>query len=246
MAVSFLPFRFPGLDSVGCLFQMRGGHTGDIVSDGTVAFKEGLDRAGVTATRKALLAETGASAFGEMRQVHGDRLVFDPDPVAPDEEPVIEADGLATDRPGLALLIRTADCQPVLLAHRTGRCIAALHVGWRGDRQLFPYTAVRRFCEHYDVRPADCYAVRGPSLGPARSQFIHYAVEWGEYFSKYLNFADSTMDLWSMTRDQLQEAGVPGRHIFSLDICTASTDAFFSWRRDRTPGRQAAIIWRKP
>jgi copper oxidase (laccase) domain-containing protein len=51
------------------------------------------------------------------------------------------------------------------------------------------------------------------------------------------------MDLWSLTRDQLTAAGVPAAHIFSIDICTASSPQFFSYRRDKVTGRQAGIIW---
>ena len=146
---------------------------------------------------------------------------------------------------GLALMVKTADCQPLLLAHKSGKYIAALHVGWRGNRQLFPFTGVRSFCQTYNIKPCDCVAVRGPSLGPARARFTHFGVEWGGYFAKYLDLATSTMDLWGMTRDQLVQAGIPERNIYGIDICTASNAAsFFSYREDRNCGRQAALIWR--
>jgi copper oxidase (laccase) domain-containing protein len=51
------------------------------------------------------------------------------------------------------------------------------------------------------------------------------------------------MDLWALTRDQLAAAGVRPGNIFALDICTASSPQFFSYRRDRITGRQAGIIW---
>ncbi|MDO5536562.1 MAG: polyphenol oxidase family protein [Desulfovibrionaceae bacterium] len=253
MAVSVLPFAFPGIDNVGCLFQMRAPASSSstqacnpALAGGTIVYTDGIADAEVLANRRALLAASGAAAFCEARQVHGDHMLFDPEPAALERAKLAEADGLATSRAGVALMIKTADCQPVLLAHRSGRYVAGLHVGWRGDRQLFPYTGVRRFCEHYNIRPEDCMAVRGPSLGPTRAEFIHYAAEWGGYFYKYLDLARSTMDLWSMTRDQLREAGIPARHIYGLDWCTASNpDQFFSYRRDHGCGRQAALVWIK-
>lgn len=42
------------------------------------------------------------------------------------------ADGMATDRPGVALAILTADCAPVLLADAGAGVIGACHAGWRG------------------------------------------------------------------------------------------------------------------
>ncbi len=214
------------------------------LAGGTIGYSDALSDAVVAGNRSELLRRAGVPAFAEARQVHGDAIICEPEPSAIEKGPRAEADGLATSRPGLALMIKTADCQPILLAHRSGRYVCALHVGWRGDRQLFPFTGVRRFCAHYGIRPEDCMAVRGPSLGPARAEFIHYAAEWGGYFYKYLDLAHSTMDLWSMTRDQLRQAGIPDRSIFGVDICTASNpDLFFSYRVDHGCGRQASLVW---
>jgi copper oxidase (laccase) domain-containing protein len=52
------------------------------------------------------------------------------------------------------------------------------------------------------------------------------------------------MDLWRLTRSQLEEAGMNPERIFSLDLCTASLPQFFSHRRDKPTGRQANLIWR--
>ncbi|HEX4158701.1 MAG TPA: peptidoglycan editing factor PgeF [Rhizomicrobium sp.] len=43
-----------------------------------------------------------------------------------------KADAMATDVPGIALGILTADCAPVLLADADARVIGAAHAGWRG------------------------------------------------------------------------------------------------------------------
>lgn len=252
MAVRALRFQFPGIDNVRCLFQMRGpkastpeGGDGTRDLSGTFVFRDDVDSALVTANRRALLDLAGVHAFGEVHQVHGDRVVFEPDPARVDAPATEDADGLATSRVGFALAIKTADCQPVLLAHKSGKYVAGLHVGWRGNRQLFPYTGVRAFCRHYGVRPEDCCAVRGPSLGPTAARFTHFAAEWGAYFEKYLDLTHQTMDLWTMTADQLHMAGIPYRQIHSLDLCTVTNNEdFFSYRADRECGRQAALIWR--
>ncbi len=44
----------------------------------------------------------------------------------------IRADALVTDRPGIALAVLTADCQPILLADTDAGVIGAVHAGWRG------------------------------------------------------------------------------------------------------------------
>lgn len=43
-----------------------------------------------------------------------------------------KADAIVTDDPGRVLVIRVADCAPVLLASRDGKVVGAAHAGWRG------------------------------------------------------------------------------------------------------------------
>ena len=44
----------------------------------------------------------------------------------------IEADGAVTDKKGIILCIKTADCAPVLLADYKHGIVGAAHAGWRG------------------------------------------------------------------------------------------------------------------
>ena len=220
---------------------------------GNISFNAGDDPAATCEARAALLSALrgrGLNTWAEVRQVHGDALADDPEAPPPNALPGFrmedapEADGMLTSTPGLGLLIKTADCQPVLLAHKSGRHVAALHVGWRGNRCDFPASGVRRFCALRGLDPADIFAVRGPSLGPSRAQFVNFATEWGDRFRPWLDEETLHMDLWSLTRSQLESAGVPARQIFGLDICTnLNADHYFSHRHDPASGRQASLVW---
>lgn len=246
MSITFIPFRFPGLEQVGCAFQVRSNAAGPY-DGGNISFSVGDAVEDVLANRQALLGGLrpyGLEAWAELNQVHGDVLYFEPDVVDCESQPVVDGDGMATSLPGLGLFIKTADCQPILLAHTSGRHIAALHVGWRGNRCHFPISAVACFCERYKLDPVDLLAVRGPSLGPARAEFINFSSEWSEDFRPWFDTATQTMDLWDLTRYQLRTAGLPDRQIFGLDICTGTNnDLLFSYRQARQTGRQASLIW---
>jgi copper oxidase (laccase) domain-containing protein len=51
------------------------------------------------------------------------------------------------------------------------------------------------------------------------------------------------LDLWSATRDQLEECGVRPDQIFVAQLCSASHGAFCCYRRDGArAGRIAAAI----
>lgn len=65
-----------------------------------------------------------------MQQVHGWAVHhLRPASAATD---VIQADACISTHPGVACTIMVADCLPILLAHRSGLCVAAAHAGWRG------------------------------------------------------------------------------------------------------------------
>lgn len=240
----FIAFRFPGVPKVRCAFSGRApGPHPDGFRGGNVSYNVGDDPALVRAERAALMHALGVDNWHALRQVHGTDIHFEPAWSRHLEESVEQGDGLATSRPGQVLAVKSADCQPILLAHRHGTFVAALHAGWRGNLQEFPILGVQAVCERYGARPEDLFAVRGPSLGPAAAQFVNFELEWPERFAPWFDPATRTMDLWRLTRDQLAAAGVPRSQIFGLDLCTFSLPGFYSYRRDKKSGRQAGIIW---
>ena len=248
MSVSYIPFVFPGVPQVRCAFQTRaGGVSLGEFGGGNIAFTVQDNPEHVIANRRSMLEDLrpqGMPAWAELMQVHGDGFVFEPEPVACETPVTAEGDGMATARPGLGLLIKTADCQPILIAHKSGAYIAAMHAGWRGNRCDFPITGVARFCERYGLEPRDLLAVRGPSLGPGKAEFVNFDKEWGAPYLPWFDASSKTMDLWGLTRHQLERAGLLPRNIYGLDICTASNnEQFFSYRCARRSGRQASLVW---
>lgn len=116
-------------------------------------------------------SEAGFAAFAAskgmtpvvMRQVHGDAVVrLDGPPAAKPE-----GDALMTNVPGLLLVIRTADCLPVLLVDAERGAVAAVHCGWRGTQKRILEKAVRAMGEAYGSKPADMTAALGPCIGAA-------------------------------------------------------------------------------
>jgi len=253
-----LPFAFPGIPSVRCLFTTAHANNLSGVAETTV---DGLHC--VVRRKQFLCRAFGLRQWAELNQVHKDDFVGVPlthAPVGaaensalkaedgsmaepPEFAPHASADGQHTAGRRVALVIKTADCQPILLAHRGGGAVAAIHAGWRGNAMNFPGTAVAAFCAEYGFSPQDVLAVRGPSLGPGAAEFVNFDREWPQEFAPWFDRRTQCVNLWELTKYQLQSAGLPSENIFSLDLCTHSLPGlFFSHRRKHT-GRQAAIIW---
>ncbi|HET7765604.1 MAG TPA: peptidoglycan editing factor PgeF [Burkholderiales bacterium] len=174
-----------------------------------------------------------------MRQVHGS-AVIDADRVTPDTE----ADAAVTRRAGAVCAVMTADCLPILLSDRAGGVVGVAHAGWRGLADGVVESAVRAM----DTLPRDLIAYIGPGIGPHRYE-VGEDVR-GAFLAKdpaadvaFVARGDGKYlaDLYALARSRLAAAGVPAT--YGGGSCTASDERFFSFRRDRTTGRMAGLIW---
>lgn len=232
--------RWPAPANVRALITTRAGG----VSQGSFAsfnlgLRTGDDPQSVSANRTQLEALLPQPPRW-LRQVHG-ATVVEGDFL----EDVPEADACVARRPGTVCGVLVADCIPVLLADRAGTTVAVAHAGWRGLAAGVVENAVGRMA----VGPQNLVAYLGPGIGPtafevgpdvrdafaardARSQAAfapHAAGKW-------------LADLFLLARQSLQRAGVEDIH--GGGLCTHSEPGrFFSYRRDGTTGRMAAVIW---
>ncbi|HOG17798.1 MAG: Laccase domain protein YfiH [Syntrophaceae bacterium PtaU1.Bin231] len=187
------------------------------------------------------------SRFVLARQVHGNKvLVVDGDARVAAAGENGEFDALITDRPGLALAIRTADCVPVFLLDPCRRVIGVAHAGWRGTVANIVGAVVDRMKRRYGSRPGDLLAAVGPSIGACCYRVdrpVYEAVHSERHRSAWFrkNGAGNWLfDLPLANRMQLVEAGVPEEGIVTAETCTGCrADLFFSHRRDGADtGRQ--------
>lgn len=228
----------------------------------------GDDAAAVCANR-ARLARLLPAAPRWLRQVHGVRVVDADDaslwPASPsalaleptrtndpraDALPEADAAVARTARTVCAVLV--ADCMPVLLCSRDASVVAVAHAGWRGlsGGVLEATIAAMR------VDPAGVLAYLGPAIGPSAFEVgadvldafdVQRDADARRCFAAAAPSAPGSApkwrgDLFALARLRLRRIGVACVH--GGNDCTVSQPArFFSHRRDRTSGRQAALIW---
>ena len=97
-------------------------------------------------------------------QVHGATVVKVTEPSGPLTTQG-EADAMWTDRPGVLLGVRVADCVPVLLAGPGG--VAVAHAGWRGVASGVVQAAIDALCDGVDCSPGEVCAAVGPHISGA-------------------------------------------------------------------------------
>ena len=180
-----------------------------------------------------------------LRQVHGAR-VTEARQAAAEEE----ADACVARTPGEVCVVLVADCLPVLLCDRAGSVVAAAHAGWRG----LSHGVLESTVAAMDPAGTDLLAWLGPAIGPDAFEVgrdvldAFTAVDAGAAacFRSRPPRPDGApkwfADLYALARRRLAAAGVHA--VFGGGLCTSS-DArrFFSHRRDRRTGRQAALVW---
>jgi len=196
------------------------------------------DRANVVENRRRVLeklADGNAARLVTLYQIHSPHAVAVTTPWEIGEQP--QADAMATNVPGIALGILTADCAPVLLADHDARVIGAAHAGWKGAAGGVIANVVKAM-EKLGASVARIRAAIGPAISQTnyevgaefRTRFMEMDSGFAHFFVPGARADHWQFDLEGFVADRLAAAGV--RDVERLSVCTyARPDDFFSFRR---------------
>lgn len=154
----------------------------------------------------------------------------------------LAADAAFTRKPGVVCTVGAADCMPVLLTDEAGTVVAAAHAGWRGLSAGVIEAALLAM----KVPSDKVLAWLGPAIGPGayevgRDVRVAFASH-GKAFSAPTRPGHWLLDLYAVARERLKRAGVD--KVYGGGFCTYSDPVrFYSYRRDKTKERMAALIW---
>jgi hypothetical protein len=180
-------------------------------------------------------------------QVHSRRVVqvglADGGSVIPD------ADALVSNEPGVVILMRFADCTPVLLYDATHRAIALAHAGWRGMVAGVVPATIQAMAQAFGTHPSDLWAGVGPAICmhhyPVGEEVIDAVREVMPTSASVMEQRDGQwhLDLPGAVAVQLREMGVG--YLDLSEMCTAChTDEWYSHRAAHGhTGRFGALIW---
>lgn len=187
----------------------------------------------VAQTLRRVVESAGARprAVVGLEQVHGAVVSIVTDPV---DAVLAGCDGAVSDRPAVALTVRSADCLPILAYDPVHRAVGVAHAGWRGVKGRIPAQLVAALQQAFQSRPGDLQIAMGPAIGPCC-----YAVgpEFAQWCPEYLihRAGGSYLDLGAVAGAQLTAAGIPPDRVLHAPCCTACTPVFcHSYRRDGT------------
>jgi len=244
-----LYYQFPTLFHHGGLihgvFTRQGGLSHPPYESLNVSYVTGDDPAFVRRNLEIVKKAMGAHCLIFMNQVHGkDILAFHQDSGAHIKNS-INADAAITNMTHLALMVKQADCQAVILFDPQKRVVSNVHCGWRGQTQNILGSAVRKMRSDFGCRASDMMAAIGPSLGPCCAEFTSHMEIFPEKFRQFM-IRDNFFNLWEISRWQLLDAGIKEANIEVAGICTrCKTDLFYSYRAEGVTGRFGTVVMLK-
>lgn len=184
----------------------------------------------------ALLLDAFApgAVLADMEQVHGHTVV---EAGGPREQ----CDALVTDRPDVVLMVRVADCVPVLLADPDAGVLGAAHAGRQGLLEGVVEACVDRMRA---LGAARVQAWVGPHICGSCYEVpeaLQQEVARREPASlSTTSWGTPALDIGAGVRAQLARAGVT---VSDVSRCTRESPDLYSHRRDGAgAGRQAGVI----
>lgn len=233
-------------------FGRRGGVSTGIFASLNCGPGSGDERGAVIENRRRAVEQLQpGTQLLTLYQVHSPKPVIVTGPWEIGAAP--QADALATDRPGLALGILTADCAPVLLADAEAKVIAAAHAGWKGalsgviEAAIAAMKSLGARRERIAAAIGPCISQANYEVGPEfESRFRDADPGHARFFEPSTKPGHWRFDLPGFAAARLDAAGIA--NVETLSVCTYAREGdFFSFRRathrgETDYGRQLSAI----
>lgn len=151
-----------------------------------------------------------------------------------------DCDGVITREPNTALIVITADCQPIIFVDKKNRLIGISHQGWRGSIKKLPQKMIQKM-KDFGSLEKDIIVAQGPSIGPCcyevnDDRYYSFLEEFDGYSDKifFLSKGKRYLNLSYLNYLQLLEMGLKKENIEFFPFCTScQKNIFYSFRREK-------------
>ena len=186
---------------------------------------------------------TGSLSFpfiASLKQIHSTRVVVFDGLVKAEVLSQGEGDAMVTNQPQFLLVVRTADCVPVLLVNQKAGIIGAIHAGWRGAVGGIVSKTIQTCVEQFGSDVADMHLAIGPSIGPCCYEVDAQVIDplqtgypdWQGVLQETTE-GKGMLDLKKLIWHQVLASGIPEHQVERIEECThCRDDLFYSYRRE--------------
>jgi len=159
------------------------------------------------------------------------------------------ADAVITDRKGIFIGIKTADCLPVLIFDPEHHAAGALHAGWRGTANGILRKTIQKMKEFFSSDAGDLLIAMGPSIKGCCYEVgedVIEAIKKENPIEDYILRINGRkhLDLSLANLFQALASGVKRENIWISQDCTyCNSNEYASYRfHGKKAGRQYAVI----
>ena len=171
------------------------------------------------------LEETKGFEVASMEQSHSDVFLEVAKPG------VYQADALITKKKNLMLVVKTADCMPVLITD--GEKVGVVHIGWKGLENKIFYKIISKFDK----------SKLKVSIGPHAQKCCYEVKEDLELkFSEHCLKEENKIYL-DLTKEIKEYCETNSIELEMIVECTIENKKYNSYRRDKTNKRQLSSTW---
>lgn len=202
-----------------------------------------------------LFTELGMAGLAPflVKQIHSGIVMEITEQSTPQTTNSIQADAMITAIPNRALIIRTADCLPVIAISSNPKAVGIAHAGWRGICAGVLQNMLKVMRDAYNIESTSLQIIFGPAIRQVSYQVGEEVIE--AYLKAYPDdhscyHADSVagkyrFSLQKAAIHQLTLVGVRTDNIHDLEIDTAKhVELCYSYRREgQNAGRMLSMVW---
>jgi polyphenol oxidase len=164
----------------------------------------------------------------QMKQVHGNSVHI----VNENTPNFVEADAICTNSTKVALSVRFADCQNLVLYDPVHHCVAVIHAGYKGLIAKVITQCIGTMCTKYGSQPQDVIVYSTASLQSECAEFTDPILELPGIDSKF--FSGRYANLVAIANDELIQNGVLPQNIALSTECTkCNTHQWYSYRGEQ-------------
>ncbi|MDP2630056.1 MAG: peptidoglycan editing factor PgeF [Candidatus Uhrbacteria bacterium] len=156
-----------------------------------------------------------------------------------------DTDALVTNLNNICLTITIADCVPIFFIDKKHGAIGIAHAGWKGVLKKIAFEVIETMTQAYSSNPADIEIQIGPHiLGCHFEVQADVAKQFSKYSDLILNREGKKfVNLQSVIKQQLIEAGVNPENIHLTKECTFCNQDYFSYRRDKPEDVKSQVAY---
>ncbi|OSS41973.1 hypothetical protein DESAMIL20_1526 [Desulfurella amilsii] len=227
--------RFRQFDARCVFFDRNGGVSPKPFDSLNVSVSAGDSLENVKKNIEIIKSRLNVAEIAMLNQIHSDKIVEY-------KGTVTDADGFFTDKKGVFLSIKFADCCPVIFMDVKNKIIASVHSGWRGAYLKISQKILEKLyifgSKSEDIIVTlgphicqNCYEVKDDVASDFDEKFIKTKGN-----QKFLSLSESIID-------SLLEKGLNIKNIYDMQICTYENEEFFSYRRNKLTGRNIGGVF---